>query len=164
MFGSLPGADHRCWVELLYNRSFCVFVVAILPPSRNIQRINRLAALSSIPQDPNNSGCRRGQKCLSWVKVSIFIRSPWLWKVFVYIIINFIVDIQVVNTCYLLVQLNTYVVSVYQHFLCRCSVTPANWQTQDWLATDRIHIRNRIWSSFCQHIQVWIPNKYMINT
>ena len=35
---------------------------------------------------------------------------------FVYIIINFIVDIQVVNTCYSLVQLNTYAISVYQHF------------------------------------------------
>ena len=26
-------------------------------------------------------------------------------------------------------------------FLCRCSVTPNNWHTQDWLATNRIDIR-----------------------
>ena len=65
MFGSLAGADYRCLVELLHNRFF-IFVVSFFSPSHNIHRINREAALSSIPQDPNNGEYQRGQTCLSW--------------------------------------------------------------------------------------------------
>ena len=74
MFGSLPGADHRCWVELLYNRSFCVFVVSILPPSRNIQWINRLASLSTIPQDVNKTASFQKEAMRTQVALYFFMK------------------------------------------------------------------------------------------
>ena len=60
----------------------------------------------------------------------LYIKRKWCEKVF-----------KSCNMCYSLAQLYTYAVSVYQHFLCRCSVTPYHQQTQAWLATNQIHIR-----------------------